>query len=263
MKRQCLLGAIGLALFIAMPAAAQNNKCADCHFANPDAPGHLAAWNQSLHGENFVGCETCHGGHADTFEKLQAHRDMLPSQHPASPVHPVNVASTCGKCHVGSLGEFQKSPHYRLVRAGNQNAATCTTCHGSVEARRMLSVEAVDRQCSTCHGPGKVARATNRVAQSIELFRTVQLAQSDLDRARHLLGDVKDKERREQLKEQYRQAEVNVTLAADAAHSLIARDVTDRLADARRSTDALFVAIADATPRSGDQPVATTGRSRR
>src|SRR3970282_2548491 len=74
--------AILLLLFLLVPlqwASAQGTRCADCHLANPDAPGHLYAWERSAHGQHNVGCEACHGGDATTFESFAAHRGILNS----------------------------------------------------------------------------------------------------------------------------------------------------------------------------------------
>ena len=58
-----LRGQLALVLFViaAEALSAQGSSCAGCHFANPDAPGHLYEWERSPHGRNSVGCEGCHG----------------------------------------------------------------------------------------------------------------------------------------------------------------------------------------------------------
>ena len=96
-------------LLSAAPATAQQSRCADCHFANPTAPAgiHLSDWDRSAHSRNNVGCEKCHGGDATTFESFLAHRGVLNSANPASPVNRRNLPATCGACggtHMGVLG---------------------------------------------------------------------------------------------------------------------------------------------------------------
>ena len=96
MSRFCLVFGCFITLLVvrALPASAQN-RCADCHFANPTAPArdHLQAWDRSAHSRNNIGCEKCHGGDATTFESFQAHRGILNSANPASPVNRRNAAA--------------------------------------------------------------------------------------------------------------------------------------------------------------------------
>ena len=67
----------------------------------------LALYHTSVHGkkrdqgdERVAVCTDCHGVH-----------DILPINDPRSPVHPVNVASTCKQCHAD--GDLMKT--YRLA----------------------------------------------------------------------------------------------------------------------------------------------------
>lgn len=154
-----LLGCVG----VTGPAFAQiqQSRCADCHFARPDAPGarHLSNWELSVHGRNAIGCETCHGGNPTTFEPFQAHQGILRFSNPASPVARANLPATCGKCHSGPFVAFQKSRHYELVRAGNRDAPTCVTCHDEVGAF-LLSPKQLEGRCASCHGADKIAPRT-------------------------------------------------------------------------------------------------------
>ena len=109
----CSLTLMSLVLF-ATPAASQQSRCADCHFSRPDAPApdHLSDWDRSAHSSNNVGCEKCHGGDATTFEPFLAHRGILNSTNPASPVNRRNLSATCGTCHAGPFVAFQNSQHF-------------------------------------------------------------------------------------------------------------------------------------------------------
>jgi Cytochrome c554 and c-prime len=88
MRRIGVVACLCLSAAFAKPAASQS-RCADCHFANPGAPAanRLADWDHSLHSRNSVECEKCHGGDATTFEPFLAHRGILNSTNPASPVN--------------------------------------------------------------------------------------------------------------------------------------------------------------------------------
>ena len=77
--------------------AQAQSSCADCHYANPDAPGHLSEWERSAHGRHAVGCEKCHGGDPTSFDAFRAHQGILDSRNPASPVNRTNLPRTCGQ----------------------------------------------------------------------------------------------------------------------------------------------------------------------
>lgn len=77
-------------------------------------------------------CTDCHGTHG-----------IRPGRDAASPVHPLNVPATCGRCH--SDAELMKrfghrsdaealyasSVHAALLRKGDLSAPHCATCHGN------------------------------------------------------------------------------------------------------------------------------------
>ncbi len=110
----------------AVPAAAQSqSRCADCHFANPGSvsASHLAEWDLSAHGRQNVGCETCHGGDARSFETFVAHKDILARTNPASPVHRTNLPKTCGTCHTGPFVAFQTQQALRAAAGQRQERA--------------------------------------------------------------------------------------------------------------------------------------------
>lgn len=102
-----IVAALATLGFLETPAALaqlDRSRCADCHFANPytePAQEHLHRWSLSPHQRADVGCDSCHGGNPDTFESLQAHRGVLSSFNPSSPVHRTQLPATCGACHVG------------------------------------------------------------------------------------------------------------------------------------------------------------------
>ncbi len=64
--------------------------------------GNVTSYQDSYHGlaarageVTVAHCGSCHGVHA-----------ILPSSDPKSPIHPNNLASTCGKCHPGAGASF-------------------------------------------------------------------------------------------------------------------------------------------------------------
>jgi len=245
--------ALGLALWIfapAVPAGAQQSRCADCHFANPQAPAadHLAEWDRSMHGRNNIGCESCHRGNASTFESFLAHQGILNSANPSSPVAPGNLPRTCGTCHVGPFVAFQKSQHFAMIEAGNNDGPTCSTCHGAVGAE-LPSPRALFNQCAGCHGPDEVAPRANRAALGREMLDSIRIVRASLDEARSLIGRISDEGRRTQADYDYEQAEVPLIEAAAAGHAFVFDNLSERLDVARQRVDALLDGLANPGPR--------------
>jgi hypothetical protein len=211
----------------------QGSRCADCHFANPDAPGqeHISDWDLSPHGRKPIGCEACHGGNPDTFERFLAHQTMVSPREPASPLHHTNIPRTCGGCHAGPFVAFQRSKHYAL-RGGDEGAPTCVTCHGEVGAH-LPSPRALESRCAGCHGKGKRVEREEFPRQARRLLEQIGDVRASLDAARELIGRVKNERRRAELLEAHEQAEIPVTEAVQAAHSFVFDNALDRLGTAR------------------------------
>lgn len=249
MNRLCRIATLtgSSILVVATMAVAQQNLCAGCHFANPDGPGaaHVANWDRSLHGSTSVGCQKCHGGNANTGEPSQAHRGVLDSRNPASPVNGRNLAVTCGSCHPGQFVEFQKSRHSSLASEGQPGAPNCDTCHGDVGEQR-LSPKALQGQCASCHGAGKRVPRPAYAAQARLLFESINETRGLLRTAKAVIARVSDRQTRERYERTYEQAEVPLTQAAHAAHSFeFDERLTERLALARQRVDALLAQLAN------------------
>lgn len=235
-----------------MTASAQpsQSRCADCHFANPGSISgtHLSEWDLSAHGRRNVGCETCHGGDPRSFEPFVAHKGILTRTNPASPVHPSNLPRTCGTCHAGPLVAFQRSKHYELLRSGDKNQPTCSTCHGEAAGIR-LSPKALEAQCASCHGAGKVAPRPEfpaRGRMSVEGLRETRALLKDV---RTAIARVKDPVRKASLLQAAQQAEVPIIEATQAGHAFVYDQLEERLATARARLSALFERLANPDAR--------------
>lgn len=144
------------------PAAALvPTMCAECH--GSEVKGFLS----SAHGvaakngdAQAPTCLTCHG---------PVHK-LLTAQDPQSPVAKKNLPDTCASCHSNPaflashqipfahpVESYKLSVHGRAVAAGNENAATCSDCHGSHEiyagrdARSKVNHWNVPATCGACH----------------------------------------------------------------------------------------------------------------
>jgi hypothetical protein len=238
---------LGAALAGPPAAAAQtSSRCADCHFANPGSvsSSHLSDWDLSAHGRKLVGCESCHAGDPRSFEPFLAHKDILARTNPASPVHRTNLPKTCGTCHTGPLVAFQRSKHYELLRAGDKNVPTCTTCHGEAAGVR-LSPKALESQCAQCHGAGKIAPHTEFPARGRLAVEGLREARALLKDIRSAITRVKDPARKKSLEDAAQQAEVPIIEATQAGHAFVYDQLEERLATARARLAALFERVAN------------------
>lgn len=236
-------------LAFAVPAMAQQNNCADCHVSRPDAPnpGHFADWDHSAHSSNNVGCEKCHGGDPSTFESFPAHRGVLNSVNPASPVNWRNVSTTCGGCHAGPFVAFQNSQHFALLQKGDEKLPVCTTCHSAAGSLRP-SGKALEAECRQCHGPKGIAPRVERAEAARTMYDALYETRGVLKSARSMVNRVNDKTRRAQLEEAYQQAEVPLIEAVQAGHEFQYDNLKERLAIARQRLEALLGLVANPKP---------------
>jgi hypothetical protein len=247
--RVSFLAALMFLVGSATPAMSQQSRCADCHFSRPDAPApdHLADWDHSAHSRSNVGCDRCHGGDATTFESVPAHRTVLHSSNPASPVNRRNVPATCGACHAGPFVAFQKSQHFALLGKGDNRVPVCSTCHGAAGFRRP-SARALETQCAQCHGPNRIAPRQERAEAARTMYNALHESRDLMKNVRSLVNRVRDKSRRAQLDEAYQQAEVPLIQAVQAGHQFVFDDLKERLSVARQRLEALLGQLANPTP---------------
>ena len=97
-------------------------------------------------------CASCHVAHS-----------IKPKSDPASSIHPLRVAETCGACHADAkymadykiptdqLGKYRHSVHWRTMSVkGDLAAPTCNSCHGNHGAAPP-GVSWVGNVCGQCH----------------------------------------------------------------------------------------------------------------
>jgi predicted CXXCH cytochrome family protein len=141
--------------------------CASCHSSgayirqfNPSLrTDQLSQYQTSVHGQllsrgnsKVAVCTDCHGVHG-----------MRSASDSRSQVHPLNVATTCSKCHADAeymkgfsiptdqFASYSASVHHdALAVRGDLSAPTCTTCHGNHGAAPP-GVASVENVCATCH----------------------------------------------------------------------------------------------------------------
>jgi len=118
-------------------------NCARCHELQGESYG------ASVHGlarkaghEDAATCVDCHGSHG-----------ILPPTSPASPLHFVQQAQTCGRCHAPEARDVAASVHGKAMATGQRDAPTCTDCHSEhkIEALKDGTPLEISDVCSRCH----------------------------------------------------------------------------------------------------------------
>ncbi len=97
-------------------------------------------------------CANCHRVHA-----------IKPKSDPASSIHPLRVAETCGSCHADAkymadykiptdqLAKYRQSVHWKTLSVkGDLSAPTCNSCHGNHGAAPP-GISWVGNVCGQCH----------------------------------------------------------------------------------------------------------------
>jgi bacterioferritin-associated ferredoxin len=120
----------------------------------------VAEYATSVHGrrlrefddQKVATCSSCHPPHT-----------IKPRSDPASSIHPLHVADTCGRCHANAaymteykiptdqLEKYKKSVHWKTMSVkGDLSAPTCNSCHGNHGAAPP-GVGWVGNVCGQCH----------------------------------------------------------------------------------------------------------------
>jgi formate dehydrogenase gamma subunit len=164
-----------------MYRSTQPETCAKCHSkigitTDPDVrlPRSFENYQASTHGKLLAQgntkvpvCIDCHGGHA-----------IRPASDPNSTIAPLNIDKTCGRCHSLQDAQFRVSIHYRALKAGVEDAPTCTGCHGE---HIMLSpkdpkskvnhAQVAKETCGKCHDNPVTIRKYGLAPDVVETYR--------------------------------------------------------------------------------------------
>jgi formate dehydrogenase gamma subunit len=131
-------------------------QCSTCH---TDEASHVAGSIHSTLGD--IACQACHG---DPHE-VSAAAETAPAK--------------CTQCHADEVKDFRKSIHGQAAAAGDPDAPTCSSCHGSVHQVQGSSnaVSPVAKKnladtCASCHSSQQfLSRHKIPFAHPVELYR--------------------------------------------------------------------------------------------
>jgi formate dehydrogenase gamma subunit len=159
----------------------QPQTCALCHSKiaitpDPDIrlPRSFEDYEASTHGRLLAEgntkvpiCTDCHGGHA-----IRARGDA------ASTIYPLNIEITCGHCHTAQESNYHLSIHSRALRAGVEDAPTCTDCHGehvvlapSNPKSKVSHALVASETCGTCHNNPVIIRKYGLAPNVVQTYR--------------------------------------------------------------------------------------------
>jgi len=156
----------------AAPGEKPASSCVACHGQLDDSLVEpLHGWEQDVHYEVGLGCESCHGGDPspELADDPEAAMSLARGFKPAP--DRLSVPGFCADCHADStfmsrydpqarvdqLAEYRNSVHGRLNAGGDPRPATCIDCHGIHGIRPVDSPDApvfapnVPETCARCH----------------------------------------------------------------------------------------------------------------
>lgn len=139
--------------------AEQNpGACVTCHsFMGGDLARPVEAWKQSVHRQNDITCDLCHGGNADVelgdinklsdkeFDEKQSSAMSKSSGFVGIPAGQA-MFDMCGQCHDDSVARYAGSIMGRAY-LGGKGGPSCVTCH---QAHNNI-MPAVPKICESCH----------------------------------------------------------------------------------------------------------------
>lgn len=139
--------------------APSDNVCIRCHGSLSDRLGApVELWKQSIHAENGIACNNCHGGDPrDEVNAMDPARGFL-----GKPKHR-DIPAFCGRCHVGVMKDYVSSPH---GKAPGKTGPTCVTCHGNHLVKK-ASLELInEKDCTRCHDFSKPAQIRDAMRET-------------------------------------------------------------------------------------------------
>jgi Cytochrome c3 len=147
-------------LLLCGAARAQEGKsaCVTCHsFMGGELGRPVQEWTGSIHQQNGITCELCHGGNPDVA--LGDVRQLAGADFEAKRLQAMSAArgfigkpsgkalfGMCSRCHGDSVARFEKSIMGKAYLEG-KGGPSCVTCHNP----HRNAMPAVPKVCESCH----------------------------------------------------------------------------------------------------------------
>jgi cytochrome b subunit of formate dehydrogenase len=140
-------------LVFALPAWAakkpSNADCLACH-SDPSLSHEVNGKQQSL----AVDEAKFNGSIHSMFTCVDCHDDLKSSPHETTP-----AKVSCAKCHADEAAAYNTGFHAKAIKGGDQNAASCTDCHGgpheilpASDPKSKVHHNNIPATCGACHG---------------------------------------------------------------------------------------------------------------
>lgn len=131
------------------------------------------SYEESVHGRispetgrRIAVCSDCHGSHA-----------ILPSDAARSVINKKNIPADCGSCHPSIFEIFAESIHGLELAKDNDQAPSCTDCHGEHMIARITDPDSsvfasnIPTTCSHCHEAEKLSREFGVPSGKLKTFQ--------------------------------------------------------------------------------------------
>lgn len=164
-----------MSLLLAMALAPPQATCVTCH------PEERVQFEVSVHAQEGIGCDSCHGGDPQTLDVDRAHDGDFAGV----PVR-TEIPEGCASCHsdpsrmrpynlsIDQLALYQISVHGRQLAKGDERVAVCTDCHGTHDIRRVDDPASsayatnVPETCARCHADEALMSAYGLSGDAVE-----------------------------------------------------------------------------------------------
>ncbi len=162
MKKNTIRSLILIATVIFLYSAhaqASTNACLVCHKTLPQDKIDCVTdcWLRSLHKQNDVTCDSCHGGDAHIAIKNMAQLSpqefakakalaMSPAQGFIGIPKGMTMFDVCGKCHSDSVNRYKNSIMGKAY-LDDKGGPSCTDCHSP----HYVIIPDVPKTCKKCH----------------------------------------------------------------------------------------------------------------
>jgi hypothetical protein len=152
------LAAVLLLCGAATPADERTVVCVTCHsFLGGELAKPVTEWNNSIHRQNGITCDLCHGGNghiavgnirdlsAQAFADLRSRAMSKAAGFVARPSGK-ELFAICSRCHSDSVNRYAGSIMGRAY-LGGKGGPSCVTCH---QAHNNV-IPSVPKVCESCH----------------------------------------------------------------------------------------------------------------
>lgn len=162
--------------------APQGNSCVTCH---EDVWGDL---KNSIHGQQGVLCNSCHGGDHTKTDKALA---KAPETGYIGIPDKKQIAEKCGSCHADveamnfygvrtdQLARYKTSHHgKKLLIEGDSHVAVCSDCHGYHDVLPVTDPASpvyplnIPKTCNQCHGNTKLMASRHLPSDILKTYQS-------------------------------------------------------------------------------------------